>query len=120
MTTPYLLRFAAAIALLALLMGSAAGREVSNAVVTEGGKTVWLAGQVALRDEEGKSLAGDVQSQARAIFRTISILSIPGFSSRSFPSERSSFPRGTSRPARQLLYRILPPRACSWKYKASL
>lgn len=46
-------------------------RGYSNAVITEGGKMVWLAGHVALRDEEGRSLAGDLQGQARAIFRAM-------------------------------------------------
>lgn len=46
-------------------------RGFSDAVVTEGGRIVWLAGQVAVQDEEGKSLAGDLQGQARAIFRSM-------------------------------------------------
>jgi len=36
-------------------------RSYSSAVSTEGGKTVWLAGEVALRDESGKSLVGDFE-----------------------------------------------------------
>lgn len=46
-------------------------RGFSDGVVTEGGKIVWVAGHAALRDEEGKSLAGDLQGQARAIFRAM-------------------------------------------------
>lgn len=43
-------------------------RAFSPAVVTEGGKTVWLAGQTTLVDEEGKSISGDCSAQARTIF----------------------------------------------------
>ena len=32
---------------------------------------MWLAGQVALTDEQGQSLAGNFEGQARAIFRAI-------------------------------------------------
>jgi 2-iminobutanoate/2-iminopropanoate deaminase len=44
------------------------GRAYSPAVVTEGGKTVWLAGQTVLEDASGKSLAGDFDAQAREVF----------------------------------------------------
>ncbi len=40
-----------------------------EAVITEGGKTVWLAGQIALVDDNGKSLAGDFEGQARQLFK---------------------------------------------------
>ena len=40
-------------------------------VVTQGGKTVWISGQVGLHDEQGKSMAGDFEGQARVIFRAI-------------------------------------------------
>ncbi len=43
-------------------------RAFSPAVITEGGKTVWLAGQTALADEHGANIAGDCAAQARAIF----------------------------------------------------
>lgn len=46
-------------------------RGYSTAVVTEGGKTVWISGQVGIRDEQGKSMAGDFEGQARVIFRAI-------------------------------------------------
>jgi 2-iminobutanoate/2-iminopropanoate deaminase len=46
-------------------------RSYSSAVSTEGGKTVWLAGEVALKDESGKSLVGDFEGQTRAIFASI-------------------------------------------------
>ncbi len=48
-----------------------AGRSYSPAVATKGGKTVWLAGVTTLKDEQGKSLAGDVEGQTRFIFREI-------------------------------------------------
>lgn len=44
-------------------------RSYAPAVVTEGGKTVWLAGLLAAEDEDGNSLAGDFGAQVRSIFR---------------------------------------------------
>lgn len=44
-------------------------RSYAPAVVTEGGKTVWLAGLLAAEDEDGNSLAGDFGAQVRCIFR---------------------------------------------------
>jgi 2-iminobutanoate/2-iminopropanoate deaminase len=49
----------------------AEARAYSQAVVTEGGRTVWLAGQVALADAAGKSLAGDFDGQTREVFRLL-------------------------------------------------
>lgn len=46
-------------------------RGYSLAVVTKGGKTVWLAGQTATMDDEGKSLAGNFEGQARQTFKTL-------------------------------------------------
>ena len=46
-------------------------RGYSLAVITEGGKTVWLAGQTATVDDTGKSLAGDFEGQARQIFKLL-------------------------------------------------
>jgi 2-iminobutanoate/2-iminopropanoate deaminase len=43
----------------------------SLAVVTEGGKTVWLAGQIASVDDQGRSLAGDFDGQVRQLFRQL-------------------------------------------------
>ena len=40
----------------------------SQAVITEGGRTVWLAGQLAVQDASGKSLVGDLDGQVREIF----------------------------------------------------
>lgn len=44
-------------------------RSYAPAVVTEGGRTVWLAGLLAAENEDGKSLAGDFAGQVRCIFR---------------------------------------------------
>ena len=41
----------------------------SLAVVTEGGKIVWLGGQTATTDDAGKSLASDFEGQVRQIFK---------------------------------------------------
>ena len=46
-------------------------RGYSQAVITEGGKTVWLAGQTATVDDSGKSLAGDFEGQTRQIFKLL-------------------------------------------------
>jgi 2-iminobutanoate/2-iminopropanoate deaminase len=47
----------------------AQGNAYSQAVVTRGGRTVWLAGQTAPpADANGKSLAGDFDAQVHAIF----------------------------------------------------
>jgi 2-iminobutanoate/2-iminopropanoate deaminase len=46
-------------------------RGYSQAVITEGGKTVWLAGVLAGVDDSGKSLAGDLDGQVRQIFKLL-------------------------------------------------
>src|SRR5262249_17791587 len=46
-------------------------RGYSQAVITEGGKIVWLAGQLAVVDDSRKSLAGDLDGQVRQIFKLI-------------------------------------------------
>lgn len=46
-------------------------RAFSPAVVTRGGKTVWLAGVGMRADEDGKSLAGNFEGQVHATFRAI-------------------------------------------------
>lgn len=48
-----------------------AARAFSPGVITEGGRIVWLAGQAALTDDQGKSLAGNFEAQARQIFHLI-------------------------------------------------
>lgn len=47
---------------------TAQARAYSQAVVTEGGRSIWLAGQVAVEDAAGRSLAGDFDAQVREIF----------------------------------------------------
>ena len=47
---------------------AAQARAYSRAVITEGGRIVWLAGQTVLEDFSGKSLAGDFDGQVREIF----------------------------------------------------
>jgi enamine deaminase RidA (YjgF/YER057c/UK114 family) len=44
------------------------GRAFSPAVVSQGGKTIWLAGQTAIVDEAGKDISGNLEAQARTIF----------------------------------------------------
>ncbi|HET7597482.1 MAG TPA: RidA family protein [Burkholderiales bacterium] len=46
-------------------------RSFSPAVVTQGGRTVWLAGQTSLVDMSGNGIAGDFEAQARTIFQLI-------------------------------------------------
>ena len=46
----------------------AQARGYSQAVVTEGGRTIWLAGQVAAEDSSGRSLAADFDGQVREVF----------------------------------------------------
>jgi enamine deaminase RidA (YjgF/YER057c/UK114 family) len=43
-------------------------RAFSPAVVTRGGRTVWLAGQTATVDEQGNSILGDFDAQTRTVF----------------------------------------------------
>ena len=47
---------------------TAQARAYSQAVVTKGGRIVWLAGQVGAADASGKSLAGDFDGQVREVF----------------------------------------------------
>jgi 2-iminobutanoate/2-iminopropanoate deaminase len=78
-------RVASAAAVAALLLGFSAPvpakdfikgerpqqRGYSLAVITEGGKTVWLGGQTATVDDAGRSLAGDLDGQVRQIFKLL-------------------------------------------------
>ena len=43
-------------------------RAFSPAVITTGGKIVWLAGQTATRDEAGADISGNFEAQVRTIF----------------------------------------------------
>jgi len=49
----------------------AQSRAYSQAVITEGGRIVWLAGQVAGVDSVGRSLVGDFDGQVREVFRLL-------------------------------------------------
>jgi 2-iminobutanoate/2-iminopropanoate deaminase len=49
----------------------AQSRGFTPGVVTEGGKIVWVSGQTGLVDEQGQSMAGNFEGQARVIFRNI-------------------------------------------------
>jgi 2-iminobutanoate/2-iminopropanoate deaminase len=55
------------------LEGSATQKEraFSPAVITKGGRIIWLAGQTTTADLNGKSLVGDFQGQARTDFAMI-------------------------------------------------
>ena len=43
-------------------------RAYSPAVVTEGGRTVWLAGQIATVDDDGRDISGNFEAQTRRVF----------------------------------------------------
>ena len=43
-------------------------RAYSPAVITEGGRIVWLAGQTALADADGKDISGNFEAQTHRIF----------------------------------------------------
>jgi 2-iminobutanoate/2-iminopropanoate deaminase len=46
-------------------------RAYSPAVITEGGRIVWLAGQTALMDGAGKDIAGNFEAQTHEVFAQI-------------------------------------------------
>ena len=48
-------------------------RAFSPAVITEGGKTVWLAGQTTTTDANGADIAGDFEAQAKECFALIAM-----------------------------------------------
>jgi 2-iminobutanoate/2-iminopropanoate deaminase len=43
-------------------------RAYSPAVITEGGRAVWLAGQTATVDGDGKDISGNFEAQTRRVF----------------------------------------------------
>src|SRR5262245_12163999 len=45
-----------------------ATRAYSPAVITEGGRIVWMAGQTALVDGEGKDITGNFEAQTHRVF----------------------------------------------------
>ena len=46
-------------------------RAYSPAVITEGGRVVWLAGQTTTTDLDGKDISGKFEEQARTVFQLI-------------------------------------------------
>jgi 2-iminobutanoate/2-iminopropanoate deaminase len=48
-----------------------ASRAFSPAVITQGGRIVWLAGQTATRDAAGNDIAGQFEAQVRTVFGLI-------------------------------------------------
>jgi 2-iminobutanoate/2-iminopropanoate deaminase len=46
-------------------------RAFSPGVITEGGRIVWVAGQTATRDNEGKDIANNFEAQVRQVFSQI-------------------------------------------------
>src|SRR3954467_10909826 len=46
-------------------------RAFSPAVITEGGKIVWVAGQTATRDNENRDIANNFEAQAKQVFSQI-------------------------------------------------
>jgi 2-iminobutanoate/2-iminopropanoate deaminase len=46
-------------------------RAFSPAVITEGGRIVWIAGHTGQKDADGKSLAGDFEAQTYQTFSNI-------------------------------------------------
>ena len=47
------------------------GRAFSPAVVTEGGRIIWIAGHTGQKSDDGKPLAGDFDAQTRQTFKNI-------------------------------------------------
>ena len=47
-------------------------RAYSPAVITEGGRIVWLAGQTATTDLDGRDISGKFDEQARTVFQLMS------------------------------------------------
>ncbi len=43
-------------------------RAYSPAVITDGGRIVWMAGQIATVDADGKDIAGNFEAQTRRVF----------------------------------------------------
>ena len=43
-------------------------RAYSPAVVTDGGRIVWMAGQTAMADADGKDISGNFEAQTRRVF----------------------------------------------------
>ncbi len=102
------------------LQGSDAqtSRAYSPAVVTDGGRIVWLAGQLATVDADGTDISGNFEAQTRRVFAlmdqtlrraggalaTLVTMTVfikePRFATASSRSARSCFPAATFRRAR--------------------
>jgi 2-iminobutanoate/2-iminopropanoate deaminase len=48
-----------------------AARAYSPAVITQGGRIVWLAGQTATRGEQSDDISGNFEAQVKAVFNLI-------------------------------------------------
>ena len=48
-------------------------RSFSPAVITEGGRIVWLAGQTTIVDLDGNDIAGNFDAQARTVFALLDL-----------------------------------------------
>lgn len=46
-------------------------RAFSPAVISEGGRTVWLAGQTATRDAAGQDISGNFEAQTQRVFELL-------------------------------------------------
>lgn len=46
-------------------------RAFSPAVITQGGRTIWLAGHGVIKDQDGNSLSGDFEAQAHGVFKAL-------------------------------------------------
>jgi 2-iminobutanoate/2-iminopropanoate deaminase len=46
-------------------------RAFSPVMISEGGKTIWLAGQTTTTDESGNDISGEFEEQARTCFALI-------------------------------------------------
>ena len=85
-------------------------RAYSPAVITQGGRTVWLAGQTATRDQTGNNISGNFEAQVQTIFALIdATLKKAGGSCD--PSGR--LPNTFQTSATTLLSGVTPLRRCS-------
>ena len=51
-------------------------RAFSPGVITEGGRTVWVAGQTATRDNQGADISNNFEAQVRQVFSQIEIQAV--------------------------------------------
>ena len=112
-------------------------RAYSPAVITEGGRIVWLAGQTTTTDLDGKDISGKFEEQARTVFQlmnrtleraggslanlvtmTVFILD-PRHGDRFVQIRRNAFPRAATRRARFSPSRTSRGRASRSRSRAS-